>query len=748
LIRRSRKWLVRNPIPAILLLTAVAASTAIIASLFKTRQALADARAQMYFSAIQLASRDANEKNFQQAEDQLKRAPEELRGWEWHHINRIAHPEAAVWEPNLGGMKIVGSQDGKTLLAAISSTAGIAALIDPETGQKTVEFARTPGTMNIARNTLISLSADSQLVAIGDGLSIGFFKRDGTLLKTLTWPAAGKVMGMALDANGRRLAVTTFEHRVQVRDIESGEFTFNELRVEVMANQPRWRDGDRQLVVVQRHGLGIDTLANPKLHRIIPFLDMSKQLPPKQGLDNEVNIFEGLAISPDGRTAAIGGVGIIVLIDLETMTVVRKLECEFAVRGAVKQFINLQCLVFSPDGRYLVGISPMDRAVRIWDINLSLPLAVHYGHPPFPLGAAFLPGGSQVVTVGDDVKARLWDVPPKPYPHALPDNGQKLVATYMEVSRDGKYLAVGEDEGFVSLYDTQTEKLLWRVRPATRAITQLTFSPDGTRIGVAPGWEGSHSARGAGVTKENRDAIVLATESGATLFKLTPAPGEWSMVKSISFRSDGKRILTAGGFTDADGDTVREWDAASGAHLADFDVGYVKLNGRKMNTATSGVAYDPSGRDEFAVCGSNHPDTHICSAADGKGRVSLVKHGTISGVIYSDFWVGYSRDGRFVLTHDHTTLGVWERHSSLFSLSEACQYRFRMANLPRFTQVAISPDGLRLALASNDFIIIRSTLSGEELIRIPIAGCEAVAFHPDGKRLYAGYAGDVVCYDP
>jgi WD40 repeat protein len=742
LIRRTRKWAARNPIPAVLLLTAVLTATVVGALLLRTRAALAEARWQMYVSALQLATRDAEEHNLDQCQAQLNRAPEEWRGWEWQHLNRIAHPEAAVWEPQLGGMNIVGTPDGNTLLVRTSSTKCIAALIDPETGKKMVEFAAPPAMQNNILNALVSVSADGQRIVVGDHTILGLYKRDGTLIKTFGWPAGQLVLGMDLDSNGRRLAVITQDQHLQVRDLETGEFLFDQRREDVMSYQPRWQNG--HLVALYKHGLGIDTLPDPKQRRDLSFQEMGKFL--QGGLQTEASAFDGLAVRPDGKVAALGGIGMVVLIDLETMKPIRKLECETAVRSP-KKVVNLQALVFSPDGRHLAGCSPLDRAVRVWDVGAPLPTGVHYGHSQFPAGAAFLPGGSRVVTVGWDVKARVYEVLNKSYPHPLPNSGKKNIATYLEVSRDGRFLAVGGDEGYVSLYDTQTEKLVWHVRPATREITQLTFSPDGTKIGVAPGWHHSHSGRGAALAQVNREAAVLSTASGELLFKLPAAPGEWSMVKSISFRHDGKRILTASGHTDAGVDTVREWDAETGQHLADLDVGYARRRQAGMAGSTTGVAYDPSGRDEFVATGDANVLTRLSSAADGSYRRDL----GLGNTFFNLFWVGYSREGRFIVAHDHTELGVWERDVSLTKRNhpvEPCENRFWLKNLPLFWQVAVSPDGLRLALASEKFLVIRSTITGSELVRIPVDGCYSVAFHPDGRKLYAGSGGDVVCFDP
>jgi eukaryotic-like serine/threonine-protein kinase len=738
LIRRARKWVRRNPVPTLIVLGALTATLAVSVALARTRAALADARWQTYVSCLLLASRNANDRHFDEAETHLARAPEDYRGWEWRHVHRVAHPEAAVWDPRVGSMTaMASSRDGRTIAATCLYSEGVAARLDPETGKKVVDF-KANGPFATTLNPLVSVSADGERVAVCDGSRAYLFARDGTLLNLFAWPAGQEVKGLALDSTGRRLAAVTGDSRVQVRDADSGEFAFDQVREPVGAYQPCWRDQDRQLVVLFQHGVGIDVLADPTGRQQLYWVKIDEQLPAGQKLKDEPTYYPGLAISPDGRLAAIGGVGIIILVDLEHLTAIGKLECEEEVRSLRRMYINLERLEFSPDGRRLVGISPSDQAVRIWDVTSPRPIAVHYGHQPNPRGAAFLPGGSAVVTAGTDVRALVWAIPPVPYPRRICRD--PIAACYLDVSRDGRLLAVGEDDGHVSLYDTATETLVWRARPATREITQLTFSPDGSKIAVAPGWEGSRSGRGANLTQENRDGLVLDTATGATLFRLPAAPGQWSLVKSVSFRADGQRILTASGLTDTHTDIVREWDADTGAHVADHEVAIARMN-PGLSHAVEGIAYDPSGRAEFAAV----------STMSGSSGVESTDGGTLAYPLSNAFWVGYSRDGRFLVTHAHTSLAVWDRKLDWIDPERyvtSARNRFRLTGLPMFKQVAISPDGLRLATAGGEHVIIRSTLTGEELVRIPVHSAQSIAFHPDGNKVYVGMAGGVVCYEP
>jgi eukaryotic-like serine/threonine-protein kinase len=755
LFRRTRKWLVRNPVPAALLFVFITAAVIVTAALLQTQSALREAQWQTYVSSVQLASRELNENNHDQVLVNLDRAPERFRSWEWHHLNRRARPEEAIWSPGLGSMSAIdASHDGRVLVAATTSSQGLAARLDPDSGRVANYYPAPSGTsIDAGLKRLIAVSANGECIAIANNNDVLFFQSDGTYRHSLNWPSDQAPRGFSLDAIGAKLAVITKDHHLQVWDWASRQKLFDEPRENILSVRPAWRN-EQQLVVAEKDTFRMIDLQDRQQNFDIPLADFDKTLRPEESIKDEPRAFLGLAISRDGRTIALGGIGIIVLVDLVERKAIRKLVAESAMRQPVKTYLNLEKLEFSPDSKYIVAVGEGDRAVRIWRLDTVTPVAVHYGHLQNPSGLAFLPGGNRVVTAGNDVQAHVWVVPPVDYPRVIPvtsydpknDFTETGLAAHLEISRDGQFLAVGEADGHVSLIDTAAEKVLWRTRPATREITQLAFSPDGSKIGVAPGWVGSHSARGANVIDQNRDGIVLDSRNGATLFKLASAPGQWSLVCSISFSPDSKFIYTASGMTDARLDIVRKWSTADGALVAEMDTEYVRLNpGSNSACEVTGIACDPSGRSELAIASTNVASAKIVSEANGSTKITL----TFNQKAIHAFWVGYSRDGRYIVAHQHNSLSAWDRSPGLLE-RRSLKPLFHFDKLPHINQVAISPDGQRLALACNQFAIIRATRSGDELIRVPIphGRCEAVAFHPDGKKLYTGSLRGVLCFEP
>lgn len=393
-------------------------------------------------------------------------------------------------------------------------------------------------------------------------------------------------------------------------------------------------------------------------------------------------------------------------------------------------------MAFTPDGRFLV-VTPGPgggTGVHVWDVEKRERVAVLDGHRQPPFGVAMLPGG-RCATADNDVAVRVWAVPPEPFPAVLGSVGDpgvgEVVATALALTPDGSRLVAGGAEGHVALWDTATGARLWHTRPATHEVTQVAVGPDGGLVGVAPGHEFSRSGRGARTIQENRDGLLLDAATGAVKFRLPPDAAQFSTVTGIAFRPAGGRVLTA-----FHGHTVREWDTADGRLVADHDVwpGSGPRGGAAFCAA--GVACRPDGR-EFAVACLYNSDSHVRSA-DGAAVTARLWAGRKGG---EAAWLGFGPDGRLLVGHDHTSLRAWERGGA------GWRPRFALDELPRFTAVAVSPDGARLALAAVSHLIVRDARTGDELLRIPAVGCEAVAFHPDGRRLYAGLAGGVACWD-
>ncbi|GAA0953269.1 WD40 repeat domain-containing serine/threonine-protein kinase [Actinocorallia libanotica] len=152
-----------------------------------------------------------------------------------------------------------------------------------------------------------------------------------------------------------------------------------------------------------------------------------------------------LSFSPDGRLLASGGcsgekLGWAVLWDTETHTQVgERLRHEHWVTRTK----------LSPDGR-LLATSCFDGEVRFWDVETrALTASFHHPHPVH--GLAFTPDGRLLVTADRNSDLRLWDTA-KHTAIGRPVSGSRARILFMDLSPDGRTLAVGTDLGSIHLW--------------------------------------------------------------------------------------------------------------------------------------------------------------------------------------------------------------------------------------------------------------------------------------------------------
>lgn len=115
---------------------------------------------------------------------------------------------------------------------------------------------------------------------------------------------------------------------------------------------------------------------------------------------------ESLAVHPDGRRVAVGGIdylstgerdGAVCVWDLRTKEKVLTLD------------VGVYAVAFDPTGRYLAGAGLTDR-VYVWDMATGELLFDLEGHRDKVNAVAFSPDGSYLVSGSDDLTVRVWDV--------------------------------------------------------------------------------------------------------------------------------------------------------------------------------------------------------------------------------------------------------------------------------------------------------------------------------------------------
>src|SRR3989338_5293096 len=161
------------------------------------------------------------------------------------------------------------------------------------------------------------------------------------------------------------------------------------------------------------------------------------------------------------------------------------------------------------------------------------------------------------------------------------------VAT-VAISRDGKYIASGDVNGDVAVWDVQNGRILWRANnhKTTGAgmmedwVLSSAFTPDGENLLTGGG---------------NNIIRVWDVATGKTKRNLEGHEGNWFLgtaaIFSIDVSSDGKKAITGGG----DG-TARLWDIESAALIKTFKVSEGSLgNARVYADLSSDGKYTLSG---------------------------------------------------------------------------------------------------------------------------------------------------------
>ena len=147
-----------------------------------------------------------------------------------------------------------------------------------------------------------------------------------------------------------------------------------------------------------------------------------------------------------------------------------------------------------------------------------------------------MPDGKRLIVAGRSAVAAIYDLgtgkelavlkdPEIPAPPLGPNpsfeermKAKENLACHLTLSRDGKWLAAATEGGWVSVWDVEKRKRLWRERLYVDEVRGLSISPDGKWV----------ASRGVAKQKE---------------FAMTPTgpyhPLRWSLI--VKAREDGKQ---------------------------------------------------------------------------------------------------------------------------------------------------------------------------------------------------------------
>ena len=359
-------------------------------------------------------------------------------------------------------------------------------------------------------------------------------------------------------------------------------------------------------------------------------------------------------------------------------------------------------LAFSPTGELLVS-TDLHSHVILWDV-LSGTKINSFKTPAAAI--AISQDGNYLATVGR--RSKIWDIRnPKEIleVQTLPHDESVLFWT-VDFSPDGKWLACGDENGRLEIWDVQHQKLVQSLKANSDRIFSVQFSADSqflVSIGPyrhtllrSPEWQlhGKILGETLGLdiaffpnskmyaTSDLRGVTLRSTTSGARVISLKGSTGA---IISIAFSSDGNTIVGGGKngilsvwniseqqlakIDTTQHDSVRLIYFLSKEHPPQHGIATkfhrlvkqaqhfyaTQMKSHKLGRKTFTVETDVSGRPKVYLFKAQHPDDYYREDTIKKIRTEITKHFDRSKNIL--FVVVDIRSGIFY-EKDSTTSGV------------------------------------------------------------------------------------------
>ena len=600
-----------------------------------------------YINRVDRAYREVQDDNVALAEDLLHGCPVERRGWEWHYVKRLCHPERFSLEAPAGSLSAIAfSPDGRLIATGSGGQfyrgkgGSTVEFWDRETGQR---LPTLHGTENVVWG--LAFSPDGTELALG-GTNPQVEVRDahtGAVRWSKHDPTLPQAMSIAFSPDGKALAVGFGQYsqqeafQVKVYEVETGRETAAFPGPRGGVNDLAFHPDGRHLAVAGAEVVEVWDVGAPK--RVRELRGHSKWV-------------YGVAYSPDGKWLATGGWDRTIKLR-DAATGEEKLTI-FAHDGFVLD------LAFSPDGGALVSTSE-DRSVRLWEVPSGRPLGVLHSHSDFVQAVAFAPDGRELASGGLEGTMKVWD---RRTSFPVVFGGHTGWVGRLWYRRDGRRVVTAPMAHQVAGettkgWDPSTGELgpradrhrprqargripsAHRVPPdygPPRAVT----SPDGKLIVRV--WAGAVERPMADRSQDyaKNSVEVLDANSGQVLHTLI---GHTAEVRGLAFSPDGRRIATSSWDR-----TIKLWDPDTGREV-------FTLRGHTAGLLV--VAFSPDGRR--LVSGGIDFTARVWDATPLPADILRRRMRVISGnARRSRSWPGPSRTPSAPRTWPRAASGTWQ----------------------------------------------------------------------------------------
>lgn len=392
----------------------------------------------------------------------------------------------AIFEGHTAGVYSVAiASDGKTILSGSGDNTAriweVPAELPPSDKRVTVKKERAVLKDHTQAVEAVAISPDGKTFVTGSwDRTVKFWNTDGTLRKSIG-PYEANVLGLAFNAEGKELAVSTGQPNAPQ----------NPGNVHILSGGSNWK-ADAEFTTKP---LGKQAHTGPVYS--VAFLGDGKTVV-SVGRDRQVRfrvvgedgdgrvikgdefgdyldqMFLGAALSPDGKQLAVAGENKTAVIwDLAEKKVVHVLKGHKDV---------VSCVAYSPDGKHLATGS-YDKTIKLWDVATGRELGTILGHTNWVFSVAYSPDGKLIASGGYDRTVRVWSAFSGTNKGAWKEHtaGVRSVA----FTTEGDSVISGSADRTIRVWNIASGKVTTTLKGHKGAVRSVAVSPDGTTLASA-----------------------------------------------------------------------------------------------------------------------------------------------------------------------------------------------------------------------------------------------------------------------